>query len=40
MYSALYKIWHDENRLDEIQSLDDLFLDKIRKYVKSLTNLK
>ena len=40
MYSALYKIWYDENRLDEIQSLDDRLLDNIRKYVKALTNLK
>ena len=40
MYSALFKIWQDENRLEDIQSLEDKILDKIRKYVRSLTNLK
>jgi len=33
MYSSLYKIWKDENYLEDIQRLDDQLIEKIRKYV-------
>ncbi|MHA1298470.1 MAG: DNA replication complex subunit Gins51 [Candidatus Helarchaeota archaeon] len=40
MYTSLYKIWYDENIFDDIQKLDDKFLDNLRKYVNSLTKIK
>jgi len=40
MYSSLYKIWYDERHLEDIQKLDDQFLEKIRKYVQNRKKLE
>lgn len=40
MYSSLYKIWFDENHLEDIQKLDDQILEKIRKYVQARKKLE
>ncbi len=40
MYSSLYKIWHDENHLEEVQKLDDQILEKVRRYVQARKELE
>lgn len=40
MYSSIYKIWSEENYLEDIQKLNDQILENIRKYIKLRRELK